>query len=79
MVRNWCLNKLAVLEIDFLQVRQFDFRFLSFLSFSAFKTVIMCSNCAYLPLLEFIKGLLKLDFATICHKILVNFRFCPLF
>ena len=31
-----------------------------FLSFSAYKTVHMCSNCAYLPLLEFIKGQLKL-------------------
>ena len=66
--------------MDFFQVRQFDFCFLSFLSFSVFKTVNMCSICAYLPLLEFINVLLKLfDFATICHKKLVNFRFCPLF
>ena len=61
----------------FFQLGQFDFRLQSFLSFGAFKKVHLCSNCAYLPLLEFIKGQLKLyDVATICrHKILVNFRF----
>ena len=55
-VRNWYLNNLAVFEMDFFQLRQFDFCFQSFLSFSAFKTVHMCSSCAYLPSLEFIKG-----------------------
>ena len=46
--------------MDFFQVCQIDFCFQSFL-FSAFKTVLhMCSNCAYLFLLEFIKGQLTL-------------------
>ena len=44
----------------FFRVRQFDICFQSFLSFSAFKTVHMCSNCSYLPWLEFLKGQLKL-------------------
>ena len=46
--------------MDFFQMRQFDFCFQSFCSFSAFKTVHMCSNCAYLPLLDFFKGQQKL-------------------
>ena len=67
----------------FFQVPQFDFRFQSFLSISefAYVTVHMCSNCAYLPMLDLIKGQLTLFMtATICcHKILVNFIFCPFF
>ena len=53
-------ENLAVLRWIFFQVRQFDFSFQSLLSFSALKTVHMCSNCKYRPLLEFIKGQLKL-------------------
>ena len=70
---------LAVFEKIFFQVPQFEIDFQNFLSFSAFKTVQMFSNCAYWPLLEFIEGQQN-DFTTICcHKILVIFLFCSLF
>ena len=59
-VREGCLNNLAVFEMDFFQLRQFDYCFQSFFSFGAFMTAHVCSNYAYLILLEFIKGQLKL-------------------
>ena len=64
----------------FHQVREFDFCLQSFLPSVLLRTVHMCSYCAFLSVLEFIMRQLKLfnNFATICcHKILVNFRFCP--
>ena len=59
-MRSLCLNNFGVFEMDFFQMRQFEFCFQSFLSFRAFKTVHVCSNCAYLSLRELIKGQLKL-------------------
>ena len=51
---NLVFEQFGGLLVDFFQVCQFVLCFQSFLSFTAFK-INMCSNCAYLPSLEFIK------------------------
>ena len=64
-VRNWCLNKFF-LEANFFETRQIDFCFcvssLEVLCFfyCAITMIHRCSSFAYLKVLEFINGQLRL-------------------